>query len=52
MFSLTKLFLSSDWLEREVWDMFGIKFLFHSNLRRILLIMGLMVILWEKIFLY
>lgn len=36
MLSLTKLFLSSDWLEREVWDMFGIKFLFHSNLRRIL----------------
>lgn len=34
--SLTSLYKSSDWLEREVWDMYGIKFLFHNNLRRIL----------------
>jgi NADH:ubiquinone oxidoreductase subunit C len=34
--SLTKLYNSADWLEREVWDMFGIFFIGHSNLRRIL----------------
>ena len=34
--SLARLYQSSDWLEREVWDMYGIKFLFHNNLRRIL----------------
>lgn len=36
LFSISYLYSSSDWLEREAWDMFGIKFLFHSNLRRIL----------------
>lgn len=34
--SIISLYKSSDWLEREVWDMFGIRFLFHGNLRRIL----------------
>lgn len=34
--SLTSLFKSSDWLEREIWDMFGIFFFDHPNLRRIL----------------
>lgn len=51
VFSISRLYASSDWLEREAWDMFGIKFLFHSNLRRILLIMVLKVILFVKIFL-
>ena len=34
--SLSSIFASANWLEREAWDMFGIKFLFHPNLRRIL----------------
>ena len=34
--SINSFYSSSSWLEREVWDMFGIKFLLHKNLRRIL----------------
>lgn len=45
VFSISGLYKSSDWLEREVWDMYGIKFLFHSSLRRILLTMVLKGIL-------
>jgi NADH:ubiquinone oxidoreductase subunit C len=36
LISLNKLFSSADWLEREAWDMFGIFFIGHLNLRRIL----------------
>jgi NADH:ubiquinone oxidoreductase subunit C len=36
IYSLSNLFKSSVWLEREIWDMFGIRFLFHNGLRRIL----------------
>ncbi|OGX07893.1 MAG: hypothetical protein A2Z88_00060 [Omnitrophica WOR_2 bacterium GWA2_47_8] len=34
--SLTHLWRSADWLEREVYDLFGVKFLNHPDLRRIL----------------
>ena len=35
--SLSSLWAGADWLEREVWDMFGIRFRGHQNLKRILL---------------
>ncbi len=35
--TVSDLWASADWAEREVWDMFGIKFEGHPNLKRILL---------------
>jgi NADH-quinone oxidoreductase subunit C len=35
--SIVSLYTGADWLEREVYDLFGIEFEGHPNLRRILL---------------
>ena len=38
--SLTSLWRSADWFEREAWDLYGVQFRGHPNLKRILLYEG------------
>lgn len=35
--SVVGLWRSADWFEREVWDMFGVRFVGHPNLKRLLM---------------
>ncbi len=35
--SVVELWEAADWMEREVWDLYGVRFEGHPNLRRILL---------------
>ncbi len=35
--SVTNIWRAADWFEREVWDMFGVVFTGHPNLKRILM---------------
>ena len=37
VFTATKLFESANWMERETYDFFGINFIGHPNLKRIIL---------------
>lgn len=35
--SITPLFKAAEWIEREIWEMLGVNFIGHPNLKRLLL---------------
>ncbi|MFN3550942.1 MAG: NADH-quinone oxidoreductase subunit C [Endomicrobiia bacterium] len=35
--SLTKIFIAAEWIEREIWELLGINFKGHPNLKHLLL---------------
>lgn len=35
--AITPLFAGAEWIEREIWEMFGINFVGHPNLKKLLL---------------
>lgn len=35
--SITSIIRGAEWIEREIWEMLGVKFLGHPNLKRLLL---------------
>jgi len=49
--SISDIFSSANWLERECWDMFGLFFKNHCDLRRLLTDYGFDGYLYVKIFL-
>jgi len=49
-FSLVFFFKSADWLEREVFDLFGIRFIHHGDLKRLLTDYGFLGHPLRKIF--
>lgn len=34
--SIMPIYQNANWLERELWDLYGVKFIYHQDLRRIL----------------
>jgi Ni,Fe-hydrogenase III component G len=36
--SIATMFSGAEWIEREIWEMLGVKFIGHPNLKRLLLI--------------
>jgi NADH:ubiquinone oxidoreductase subunit C len=49
--SIINIYPGCNWLEREIWDFFGIFFYEHGDLRRILTDYGFEGFLYERIFL-
>jgi NADH:ubiquinone oxidoreductase subunit C len=48
--SLINIFPNCNWMEREIWDLYGIFFLYHTDLRRILTDYGFFGVPFRKDF--